>query len=227
MIWKAILVAVLAVGVLAEYELTDAQRQQMRELLRQTCKKNGNEDKADAVEATVKNFAECVKTLFNPDTIKQEIEAAKPNGELDEVFKKYCAKSPQLKTCIHTLTTGVTPCLDAKVRDHIAYVDNSTDSLIDFLCYRDGDRIAMFIAEHGPECMQTKTSDIRECANKMREGISSLDDAKSLTLEQQCGKFDELASCVVKALEGCESDTPSNMVQSLFNYIKKGSPCKK
>lgn len=57
-------------------------------------------------------------------------------------FERYCAKSPQLKACIHAVTAGVTPCLPAEFRDHVVVADNATEKLIDFACHKDGDRIA-------------------------------------------------------------------------------------
>ncbi|XP_045446093.1 27 kDa hemolymph protein-like [Melitaea cinxia] len=226
MIWKTILLTFLAVGVLAEYQITDEQREQVKNAIKHMCKKNGAEDQADAVETAGKNFVECMKGLFNIDTIKKEIEEAKPNGALDEVFKKYCAKTPELKTCLHTFVTGMTPCLDATIREHINTVSNGTDKLIDFVCHKDGDRIALFIAEKGPECFQEKVTEIRQCAEHSREGISSADDFKKLSEDQMCSKFDELSACIVKALEGCNTPTPGNMAESLFRFLRKSSTCK-
>lgn len=40
------------------------------------------------MQTAVTTFIECGKNLFDPETIKKEIEEAKPNGALDEVFKK-------------------------------------------------------------------------------------------------------------------------------------------
>ncbi|XP_049866455.1 27 kDa hemolymph protein-like [Pectinophora gossypiella] len=227
MIWKTILVAFLAVGAFAQYQVTDEQRQQFKSMVTQYCKKNGAEDKVEDVENAAKSFIECGKSLFDPETIKKEIEEAKPKGALDEVFKKYCAKSPQLKTCIHTLLTAVTPCLDATLREHVTSINNATDQLIDFVCYKDGDRIALFIAEGGPECFQEKANQIRECAGKVREGVPDVDAAKKLTIQEQCAKFDELSSCIVRALEGCAAPTSGNMAESLFKYVRNGTPCAK
>ncbi|CAH0728942.1 unnamed protein product, partial [Brenthis ino] len=227
MIWKTILVAFLAVGVLAEYKITDEQREQYKKFIKEACTKNGAEDKVDAVEETVRTFVDCVKSMFDVDTIKNEIEEAKPRGALDEVFKKYCAKSPQLKTCLHTFTAGISPCLDPVIREHIGAADNTTDQFIDFVCHKDGDRIALFIAESGPECLKEKVGPIRECGTKLMQNVKSVDDAKKLTLTEQCAKYDEFTACTVKALEECSTPTPGNMAESLFRFVRKTSPCNK
>ncbi|XP_068630802.1 27 kDa hemolymph protein-like [Battus philenor] len=226
MFWKIVLIAFMATGVFAEYQLNDAQRQQYRDMLKQQCKKSGAEDKVDDVEKVIKDFVDCLKGLFDVEVLKREIEEAKPNGALDEVFKKYCAKSPQLKTCIHSLTAGVAPCLDQTSRDNIGSANNATDQLIDFVCYKDGDRIALFIAEGGPECFQEKSGSIRQCAEKLKSSVSSIEAAQILSLTDQCGKYEELTTCVVKALEECSTPTPANMAESLFRYVRNGTPCK-
>ncbi|XP_063361305.1 27 kDa hemolymph protein-like [Cydia amplana] len=222
---RYVFVVVLAVGVLGEYQVTEEQRQQVRTAIGEVCKKANAEDKTSEVQAAVHTFTECLKGLFNIDQIKTEIEEAKPNGALDEVFKKYCAKSSQLKACINTAITGVTPCVPNDLRVHLPTASNATDQIIDFVCYKDGDRIALFIAEDGPKCFQEKAEDIKACAEKIKGGISSVDEAKALSTENKCKKLDELSSCVVSKLETCENSTPANMAESLFKFVKKASPC--
>lgn len=39
--------------------------------------------------------------------------------------------------------------------------------------------------------------------------------------------MNSLQGCVVKSLEGCEDPTPANLLDSIFNYIKKVTPCQK
>lgn len=36
----------------------------------------------------------------------------------------------------------------------------------------------------------------------------------------------ELQECAVVVLEKCENNTPANIVEALFKFIKKVSPCK-
>ncbi|XP_050342938.1 27 kDa hemolymph protein-like [Nymphalis io] len=227
MIWKTVLVAIFAIGVLAEYKIPDEQRQHFKTALTEFCKGNGAEDKVDEVEAKISSFVDCVKSLIDVETIKKEVEEAKPNGALDEVFKKYCAKSPQLKTCIHTLTNGLAPCMGSTIRDHIGMANNGSDQLIDFVCHKDGDRIALFIAEGGPECIQEKVNEVRECGMKLKENFKSAEDFKKMNLAEKCTKFDDFSSCAVKALEGCSTPTPGNMAESLFRFVRRGSPCAK
>lgn len=74
--------------------------------------------------------------------LNAEMESAKPKGELDEVFKKYCRRSPILKTCVNNFTTAIEPCLEQKERENKRIILNITESLLNFICYKEGDRIA-------------------------------------------------------------------------------------
>jgi hypothetical protein len=37
----------------------------------------------------------------------------------------------------------------------------------------------------------------------------------------------DLQQCVVKALETCSEPTPANLVDSMFNFVRKMTPCAK
>lgn len=39
--------------------------------------------------------------------------------------------------------------------------------------------------------------------------------------------MNKLQGCVVKLLQGCPDPTPSNIIDSLFNFVRKSSPCSK
>jgi len=39
--------------------------------------------------------------------------------------------------------------------------------------------------------------------------------------------MDDLQKCVVKALETCSEPTPANIVDSMFNFVRKMTPCAK
>ncbi|KOB75976.1 hypothetical protein OBRU01_01617, partial [Operophtera brumata] len=203
--------------IINQVQIPEKSKDEIKNMLRLQCQKMGAEDKVEEVTNATHAFVDCAKGLVDVNQLKNEIEKAKPNGALDEVFKKYCAKTPELKTCIHTLLDGVSPCLDATARDQLTSAKNGSDQLIDFVCYKDGDRIALFISEHGPECFQDKANAIRECANTIKDSVKTVEDAKNMTLT--------LSGCIVTALEGCSTPTPSNMAESLFRYVRKGSPC--
>ncbi|XP_028177710.1 27 kDa hemolymph protein-like, partial [Ostrinia furnacalis] len=215
----------VASGTLAEYQISDDEREKVKEAIAAQCKKNGAEDKADDVQKAGKTFLECLKAQIDPATIQKEIEEAKPKGALDEVFGKYCARSPQLKSCFNALIDSVSPCLDSEVRNQAEAVKNGTAQLLDFVCHKDGDRIALFIAEKGPECFKDQAAKLRQCGEPIQKSFSSIEDIKKLSLVEKCQKFDEVSTCLVNALEECPNPTPGNMAESLIKYVRKGSPC--
>lgn len=38
-------------------------------------------------------------------------------------------------------------------------------NLLNFVCHKDGDQIALFVAEKGPECFKAKQNKLIECVN--------------------------------------------------------------
>lgn len=201
------------------------------------CETNGGSKAYANAENAAKEIEGCIRGLANMTVIQEEIEKAKPTGDLDTVFRKYCNKSPILKSCVKNFTTSVESCLTPKERDNIRIIQNITDSLLSFVCYKEGDRIAVFIAAGGPECLQTKQSAIQDCLNSTfgsyipAEGLmppsgNGLDNLPLLLLDtKECSDIERLQTCVVRELETCGDPTPGNIVDSLFNFIKRVTPC--
>ncbi|NP_001036878.1 27 kDa glycoprotein precursor [Bombyx mori] len=219
MMWKTVLITIFAAGVLAD------DFSQITAVVTSQCTKNNAEDKVPEVEAALRTFGNCLKGLVDLNVLKTEIEEAKPNGALDEVFKKYCDKSAQLKGCISSVLQGVRPCVGNEYANHINDAQNSTNQLIDFVCYKDGDRIALFIAEGGPECFQQKTENLKTCFLNLKQSFPTVESANNLSLVEKCAKVDEMTSCIVKSLEECSTPTPANMAESLIKFMRKDSPC--
>lgn len=106
------------------------------------CDKNGGPDVYDKVLKANDEIQNCIKGLVNMTELQDEIEKAKPTGDLDIVFKKYCMKKPTLKKCITDFTSTLEPCLETQERDTVKIALNVTDSLLNFICHKEGDRIA-------------------------------------------------------------------------------------
>nr|CAD7413255.1 unnamed protein product [Timema cristinae] len=195
------------------------------------CLQNADEQAFDRSMESVTQVSECVKSLVNVTELQHEVEKAKPTGDLDVVFRKYCRKSPIFQGCITNFTSAIEPCLDEKEREGKNLFQNITDSLISFVCYKEGDRIALFIAEGGPECFEQKRDEIQGCLNNtvsqyLPKNTSAMNSIPSLVLgEPECRDMKLLQSCVVKVLEGCSEPTPANIVESLFNYVWQMTPC--
>lgn len=213
----------------------------LRELLRSKCEKANPGKDVDAaalsgaIETAVTKLGECLAGLANFTAIQQEIEEASPKGDLDIVFEKYCKRMPQAKACINDFNAALIPCLTREEKSHNTMMRRITDKLLDFVCYKDGDQIALFIAEQGPECLQQSRDGIGNCFNATFSGYlpkeltpnwTSGSDLPHFVLgPSQCLDLYEFETCTVKILERCENITPSNLVESLFRYVRRESSC--
>ncbi|CAG4941440.1 unnamed protein product [Parnassius apollo] len=216
-----------------ESQVQDLQNKTTK-LFKEKCEKNGGPDAYTNAETAFKNFSKCIQDLVDFSVLNGEIEEAKPNGQVDEVFKKYCEKTPLFKNCVRNMTESVKPCLTPDERANLKTVHNVSEQLAEFICYKEGDRIALFIAEKGPDCVMEKETLIHECVNKTF-GTAYNFDPKNFSAdsipqiafgEKECNQLTELQTCVVAALETCPVPTSANIVESLFKFVRKATPCK-
>lgn len=85
---------------------------------------------------------ECVQGLVNFETLQTEINDAKPHGNLDTVFNKYCKKRDQAMDCITNFTKSIEPCLTKEEAEQKVVFTNIANNLLNFVCHKDGDQIA-------------------------------------------------------------------------------------
>lgn len=88
---------------------------------------------------------------MNVTAVQEELQEAKKTGSMDEVFAKYCKKIPDIMGCVKNVTEAFKPCLEDKEKDSLKILSNITESLLDFACYKDGDRIASKLLINIPE----------------------------------------------------------------------------
>ncbi|KAG8247843.1 Interferon- developmental regulator 1 [Homalodisca vitripennis] len=144
----------------------------------------------------------------------------------------YCLKSPQLRYCVTNFTEAIEPCLSPEERYMKQTILNITDALIRFICFKEGERIALFIAEGGPECLKDNQDEIMQCFNSTfshympKEAAVKQEEAPLFQLgEKECRDISKLQQCVVEHLEKCSEPTPSNIVDSLIAYVRKDTLC--
>lgn len=208
-------------------------------LLKQKCDKNGGPEAFENAKRAQTELQQCVENLINSTVLMKEMEEHKPHGELDVVFKKYCRKVPIFKQCISNFTTAVEPCLEPAERENKVIVQNITDALLNFICFKEGDRIALFIAAGGPECFKAKHEVIlNKCGNSSLSsyipvpdmnngGLPSLENLPNLIFgPKECDIMRSLQTCIVEELETCSDPTPANIVDSIFDFIKRTTPCR-
>lgn len=61
---------------------------------------------------------------------------------MDEVFGKYCKKYPEIYKCVEEVTEKVKPCLSAEEQKTLSKTLTIVGELKEFICFKDGDRIA-------------------------------------------------------------------------------------
>lgn len=204
------------------------------EVFKNKCEQNGGPEAFNNAHNAFNQLTSCLQILVNMEILQQELEEAKPNGMIDEVFKKYCLKKTNFMNCFTTMLDASKPCFTVKERDHLNTVYNVSRELADFVCFKDGDRIALFISEGGAECFQEKQSDLQKCYNQTAGqnanfDLNSLSPDNLPTLsfdEKQCKEMSVTQVCVVKVLETCQKPAAANIVDSLFKFLVKKTPCK-
>lgn len=73
-------------------------------------------------------------------------EKAKPNGNLDTVFNKYCDKRGEAILCVDAFTKSLDPCLTQEEKEQKVVFINITKSLLEFVCHENGNQIACEIS---------------------------------------------------------------------------------
>ncbi|XP_020291861.1 27 kDa hemolymph protein-like [Pseudomyrmex gracilis] len=208
---------------------------QAENLFKEKCKRNGGPNAFENIDRAKTEMVECVQSLINITDLQSEIDKYKSTGDLDIVFKRYCNKRFTLRACVTNFTSTLEACLDEKEKENIKIVLNITDSLLEFTCFKEGERIALFIAAGGPECIESKKDAIQDCANKTYSSrLPTSNSGGSLDVEnlptllfdtKECRDMVSLQNCVVAELENCPDPTTANLVNSIFNYVKRVTPC--
>lgn len=206
-------------------------------VLKEKCAKQTGSDAAyEEASQAAQNALTCITNLIDFSTIQEEIEKAKPEGNVDTVFNKYCDQRGKAIQCVENFTQAIEPCLTDEEKDQKVVFVNITKSLLEFICHENGNQIALFIAEEGPECFSEKTDALHECVsstfNKYNASLPSSipTEAKPLPSfiikEDNCRDMDDLEICIVHELEQCKESTPANLVEALFRFVRKETPCK-
>ncbi|KAK5644383.1 hypothetical protein RI129_005683 [Pyrocoelia pectoralis] len=195
------------------------------------CEKNGGAEAFNNLMVAKDEIQKCVESNFNFTQIEAELTEKRKTGSMDDVFAKYCGKRSIVDDCLKNFTEAVSPCLENVEKSSLKLLLNITDNLIEFGCYKDGDRIAMFLAEGGLECIRNKSEGIEDCFNKtLRHRVPQTFSLTALPLfvinEEGCDDFSKLHSCVTGVLETCQDHTPANLVDAAFKYTRRSTPCK-
>lgn len=139
---------------------------ELKRLVKDKCAKVSGGDAAyEAIERGAEELKTCTSGLVDVEQLQQEIKDAEPRGELDTVFNKYCRKRDTATGCMETFTKLLEPCLQPNEIEGKQTFVNMFKKFLNFVCYKDGDHIALFIAEKGPECFDQRKDDLINCVN--------------------------------------------------------------
>ncbi|XP_018800316.1 PREDICTED: 27 kDa hemolymph protein-like [Bactrocera latifrons] len=219
-----------------EFANTNLTLEDVKTLVRNKCIEVAGKEEGEAAYTEIVNavptLSECATNILNFTALQAEIEKASPDGELDVVFNKYCNKQPEALTCVSDFNNKLAACLDKEEKEHQDTFMRIIKSLLSFICHKGGDQIALFIAEKGPECLDSKKDDIQNCINSTLSSYipkNGFDDIKSLPKfvmgMKQCREMEELEKCIVQKLETCSEITPANIMESMFRFIKNETIC--
>lgn len=78
---------------------------------------------------------------------------------------RYCGKRETATGCMENFTAVLEPCLEEKELEGKRTFVKIFKNLLNFVCHKEGDQIALFIAEKGPECFDQRKDDIINCMN--------------------------------------------------------------
>ncbi|XP_050095903.1 27 kDa hemolymph protein-like [Anopheles aquasalis] len=207
----------------------------IQKVIKEKCSRVAGSDASyEEAEQAAQKFGECMRDLVDFSDLQEEIKKAKPTGDLDTVFNKYCRRRSAAIECIDTFSNKVDVCLETEEKESKVVMVNIVHGLLNFVCHKDGDQIALFIAEEGPECFSDQKDALVDCINGTFSGYlteettpsSSPGGVPKLVMgKKQCDEMTTLQNCMVLALEGCKESTPANLVESLFKFVRRETPC--
>ncbi|XP_041772171.1 27 kDa hemolymph protein-like [Anopheles merus] len=206
----------------------------IQKIIKDKCSRVAGSDASyEEAEQAAQKFGDCMKDLVDFSDLQEEIKKAKPTGDLDTVFNKYCRRRSAAIECIDTFSAKVDVCLENDEKESKVVMVNIVHGLLNFVCHKDGDQIALFIAEEGPECFADQKDALIDCVNGTMSGYLRDDSApaaseglpKLVMGKKQCDEMSSLQDCMVQALEGCKESTPANLVESLFKFVRRETPC--
>ncbi|XP_055853745.1 27 kDa hemolymph protein-like [Episyrphus balteatus] len=205
-----------------------------RKLLKEKCEKVAGNNETVFLQAHrgALEFVKCISNFGNLTAIQEEIEIAKPIGELDTIFQKYCNKKSHIEMCFDNLLKKINPCLSAEEKARHSTIYQVASKMAGFMCHKGGDQIALFYAEQGPECLEENKDNINYCMNASfadyipKNGVPDVNNLPQLAMgKKECQDMQDFEKCVLFHLEKCNDITPSNIIESVFKFVKNETQC--
>ncbi|KAL3268298.1 hypothetical protein HHI36_007416 [Cryptolaemus montrouzieri] len=203
-------------------QVNSSQIDELELIFRNKCDSKSGNGTYDTIKASKDVYQECISNFVNVTQLKLEVDDAKKTGSMDEVFGKYCDKYPALTNCSSDFVEALQPCLEEHESKSLNISIGLAHKLKDFICYKSGDRIAMFVAEGGVDCINSQKEVLKQCLNStLSSRVPSDMSPNSLPIlmfnSDDCRDFAKLRTCIVDALSHCPETTPSNLVDAFSN----------
>lgn len=196
------------------------------------CERVNGTEAIEEIQGSFVQVTDCITAKVNLVNISDEIKDAMPRGALDEVFAKYCNQLPEIKDCRAPMIKAVQVCLTDQADQDLEIFDAVLEAALNFVCYKGGERIAIFLAENGTDCFQYHLDQIAECLNghlpQLQKIVTDIHTANiSIFHEDNCDLEAKMKTCVVEPLKTCSDPTPANVIEGLIDSMLKKTPCYK
>ncbi|XP_060527628.1 27 kDa hemolymph protein-like isoform X2 [Cylas formicarius] len=198
--------------------------------IKQKCNKHGKDDSYERLTEAIEKTMTCIDEIVHFESVNAEFEKARKTGSLDELFGKYCTRRPEFRKCLSMTTDVAEECLLQNERESLSDMGKWVEQITEFACFKNGDRIAMFVAEGGIDCLISRTRDILNCINdtlkfgEVHFDTTDIDIPNMSINKEKCRDFTKIQECIVQDLEkNCIKHTSANMVDSLLEFIKRNA----
>jgi len=194
------------------------------------CLKVGGEEVLSLYVREQEQLLWCLMKNVNLGHIQEEVESHKKTGDLDGVFMNYCRNEiPVIRGCISRFLLVSQSCLVPSERPGLNTTMAMVEGGLSYLCHHQGDRLALFMASKGLECLLNHREEVLQCVHKAdREARRDRERPRMhfyVFQKENCRKGDAIISCVETSLLKCKDPTPANLVDGLLHAMKAETPC--
>ncbi|KAK4875012.1 hypothetical protein RN001_011434 [Aquatica leii] len=143
------------------------------------------------------------------DTTVNQTDASEGKMILNQFFQDLCYKKHKYMKHVSKVIATLLACAGTNEKNLVETGVDVFEKAVEYVCYKNGKRIALFFWRDGYECLMNNTEAIRQCD-------ANVFDAKSLI---NCEKYLKLQKCVENAIRNCDVLTPINMIYAFMKHL--------
>ncbi|XP_071547184.1 27 kDa hemolymph glycoprotein-like isoform X2 [Panulirus ornatus] len=181
-------------------------------------------ENATNFKESLKNTVDCQQQIIND--FLQEMNPNIQNEQ--EIIRKACSFEKHIMKCNENINREIQRCLIGQERDVMNITLKTMRAAVDYVCYNDGERIALFLDNDGWECVLSQMNNIYTCVREKLASVESLalEELSSIGFSDDvCKIVNDIPHCVVEYTGKCNDSTPSDILDSLHKHILKMTPC--